>query len=120
MAVRDPDDLALDQGELVFVFAREVEERDRFAVHFLVRRRDRELVVAAVAGVGEGTGVQAAGGGVRAVEGVVRGVVGGGVEEGGGVGGVGGGGYGGVGGDGVGVGGVGAVGGVGGVGLVGH
>ena len=64
MAVGDPDDLAFDEGELVFVLAREVEEGDGFAVHFFVGRGDGELVVARVAGVVGGVVVDV---GVRVV-----------------------------------------------------
>ena len=71
VAVGDEDDLALDEGELVLVFAGKVEEGDGFAVHFLVGRGDGKLVVARVAGFFAG-----AGGGERGVVVRVRGVVG--------------------------------------------
>ena len=54
MTIGDPDDLTLDEGEFVFIFAREVEEGDSFAVHFFVGRGDGKLIASRISSGGGG------------------------------------------------------------------
>ena len=51
MSIRHPDYLALYKRKLVFVLALKVKESNGLAVHLLVRRGDRELVIPRVSGL---------------------------------------------------------------------